>query len=197
MMRRASTKGIIRVKKIILSIIFFLLFLISALGDASYLIKLKNGRQLATPEYWFEGKLIFLYYAGGITGMERAEIEKIEKYDNETKEYTDKTLEKKATGASPVLSSVPGKKQEPDNRPETKKGDEKVNLEVYKKKKDEMTVELNRLLGKIREENKKKDKDAKEKTREEMRNLSTEIYNLTDEVTKMNNGKLPEGWWGQ
>jgi hypothetical protein len=28
-----------------------------------------------------------------------------------------------------------------------------------------------------------------------MRKTSAQIYNLTDEVTKKNKGKLPEGWW--
>ncbi len=34
-----------------------------------------------------------------------------------------------------------------------------------------------------------------EKAKEEMRKTSAQIYNLTDEVTKKNKGKLPDGWW--
>ena len=70
-------------KKTISAIIILLLLLIPVLGGASYLIRLKNGRQLATPFYWFEGRLIFFYTAGGTAGMERTEIDGIEEYATE------------------------------------------------------------------------------------------------------------------
>ena len=63
-------------KKTISILVVLLLFLPPALGNASYLIRLKNGRQVATPMYWFEGKRIFFYTAGGTAGMERSEIDR-------------------------------------------------------------------------------------------------------------------------
>ena len=184
-------------KKLISSTIIFLLLLIPAGGDASYLIRLKNGGELATPRYWVEGKQIYFYYGGGIAGIERKEIDRVERYEKETDDYMDTTLENIGKRELPPLSSIPEKAQGPETTPEVKGGEEKVNLEAYKNKKDQMTAELDGLLEKLREATRTKDKDAKEKIRKEIRETSAQIYKLTDEVKEKNKGKLPEGWWGK
>lgn len=82
------TEGVFAMKKSILSMIIFLLFLIPAVSDASYLIWLKNGGKLVTPMYWVEGKQIKFYCLGGIVGVEKDFISKIEKSDRNEKEKT-------------------------------------------------------------------------------------------------------------
>ena len=76
-----------------------------------------------------------------------------------------------------------------------KEVEEKVNIEAYRSKKDEMTVELDGLLEKQREATGMGDDEAKKKIQEEVIKLSKDIYKLTDDVTEKNKGKLPDGWW--
>jgi hypothetical protein len=65
------------------SIIPFLTVALSLLcapvGDASYLLRFKNAGSVATPAYWFENDTIYFYITGGVAGIERKEIDKIEK----------------------------------------------------------------------------------------------------------------------
>ncbi|MBU2054014.1 MAG: hypothetical protein KJ936_00215 [Proteobacteria bacterium] len=185
-------------KKMLSAIVIFFLLLIPAAGDASFLIRLKNGGQLATPMYWIEGRLIFFYYAGGIAGIERIVVDRVERSEKKPADYMDTTSENRGKKELPPLSSITEKAQGPEKTTEIKEeGAEKVNIEAYKNKKDQMTVILDGLLEKQREAAARGDNDAKEKAREEMVKASKEIYKLTDEVTEKNKGKLPEGWWAR
>lgn len=182
-------------KKTISATVVFLLVLIPAVSDAAYLIRLKNGGELVTPRYWAEGNQMFFFYEGGTAGIERTIIDRIEKYEKEPGYYRDATSENIAKKELPPLSSVTEKSLKPEPPPEVKAGEEKVNIQAYKDKKDKLTVELDGLLEKLREATRLKDDEAKAKLKEEMRNTSAQIYKLTDEVTEKNKGKLPEGWW--
>ena len=67
-------------KNLTLIVIIFLSFLaFPAAGDASYLILLKNGGKLTTPRYWSEGNQIKFYIYGGIVGIKKDSIQRIEK----------------------------------------------------------------------------------------------------------------------
>ena len=70
-----------------------------------------------------------------------------------------------------------------------------VDLEYYKEKKSLLEAELNRTLDRLREATKNKDPKAKKNATDEMRKISAEIYDLTNELKKKNEGELPEGWW--
>lgn len=183
-------------KKTISALIILLLFLVPALGNASYLIRLKNGGQLSAPAYWFEDRMILFYCPGGIAGMERSEIDRIER--DETYDNTGMVGDGigKTAPPSPPKTEKP---QEPGETPQAtasaKEVEEKVNIEAYRNRKDEMVAELDDLLAKMRESTAIKDVDAQEKAMEEIREKSGQIYKLTDEVTKKNKGKLPDGWW--
>jgi hypothetical protein len=76
----------------VIPVIMFLLFLIPIVSDASYLIRLKNGGKLTTPRYWVEGKQTKFYYLGGIAGVEKDFISKIEKSDIDEEEKTVSTV---------------------------------------------------------------------------------------------------------
>ena len=134
--------------------------------------------------------------------MERKEIDRIERddtYDNLGAVGRD--IEKKAPPPPPKTEQPQesGKTIQTIEPPKDVKvkEKEKVNIQDHKKKKDQMTVELERLIEKVKEANRMKDNKAKEKAQEEMRKASGQIYKLTDEATGKNEGKLPEGWWGK
>jgi hypothetical protein len=46
---------------------------------ANYLITLKSGREMVTVQYWEEGEQIKFYRYGGVAGVNRERVEKIEK----------------------------------------------------------------------------------------------------------------------
>jgi len=168
-----------------LTLVIFLLFLfltVPATGHAAYIIHLKNGGQIGTPYYWKENQELKLYVPGGVVGIEKDNVQKIEKISDDSG-YVIKPVEK-----------PPQTAENTENESE-KKEKEKIDIKAYKKKKDEMTVELEGLIEKVKETNRRKDYEAKRKAQAEMRKVAGQIYKLTDEVTEANDGKLPDGWW--
>jgi hypothetical protein len=180
-------------KKVIPAIMILLLLLIPDFSAAAYLIRLKNGRQVVTSAYWFEGTRIFFYTAGGIGGIERSEIAGVESDDAENKVNAVIVNKGKEEKALPTASSPTEKPQEQPQQ--YKISEEKIDLKQYTDDKDRMMVELDGLMEELRAATKRKDYNAKEKIREEIRAKSGQIYQLTDEVKNKNQGKLPVGWW--
>jgi hypothetical protein len=189
-------------KKIILSA--FILISVLAfplLSYASYIIHLKGGGQYITTKYWEEDDQIKFFVSGGTMGIDKDTVRKIEKSNlapdeddarnnsEKVSPQVDRTPENtiKGNALPPGSAAKEGKESQK----------EKINIQDYKKKKDQMTIELEGLIEKVKEANSLKDNEAKQKAQEEMRKVSGEIYKLTDEVTEKNEGKLPEGWWGK
>ena len=181
-------------KKLILLFIVFS-FVLPGASDASYLIRLKNGGELITPLYWLEGNQIYFFYGSGIAGIERIVVDRVERSDKKPAAYMDTTLENRGNKELTPSSSITETAKGQETPAEVKAEEEKVNLEAYKNKKDQIMVILDGSLEKQREAAAKGDNDAKEKAREEMVKASRELHKLTDEMTVKNKGKLPEGWW--
>ena len=177
-------------KKVFLAWIISVLLFVPASGEAAYLLLLKNGGRLTTPLYWVEGRQLYFFYAGGVVGVEKGEIVRIEK---------------RATEQRPEVEDAPEsvkKKEDPppgageEKAPAAQKAQtEKLNIAEQKLRKNQLTEELNDLLEKRRRAKAMKDNDASQRITEEILNTSAEVYRITDEVTEKNKGKLPEGWW--
>lgn len=169
---------------LITMILFFLALTFPATGAAAYLIRLKNGGKFTTFKYWSEGNQIKFYIYGGVAGIKKDSVRKIEKTASENIIY------KKLQSRQKMAEIPPGTNDRKDEKTE-----EKPDIDYYKEKKALLTVKLDESLEKIREATRNKDRVAKEKARDEMKKISAEIYALTDELKEKNNGKLPEGWW--
>jgi len=166
-----------------------LIFIIAlpTISDASSIIHLKNGGRLLTSFYWEEKNEIKIYVMGGVIGIEKNSVRKIEKSNMASDDHSYKEV----TG-----QSIPQVKPAPETaKTEMKEKEEKFDLKPYKSKKDQMTIELDELMEKKRKATSIGDNDAKEKLKEKIRDTSGKIYKLTDEVAEKNKGKLPEGWW--
>ncbi|MHB8907500.1 MAG: hypothetical protein ACYDAA_01300 [Syntrophales bacterium] len=181
-------------KKIVSSVILLLLFLIPSASDASYRILLKNGGQVATPLYWYEGRFVFFQFSGGVAGVERKAVARV---------LGSEEMEKQGDGT--VVLWNPGKKEPPPEPPAVKdaqaqekpaelKKEEKVDFAVYKERKDRMKAQMEGYLEKLREAAATGDNDAKTKIKEEMLKISQERDKLTEEVKGKNRGRLPDGW---
>lgn len=175
-------------KKFILIIITIAFFIYPSVCLSSYLIELKNGSTFITNHYWKEGQQIKFYYRGGVVGVPKNFVKAIRKSDIAYKEEIDS----KQDSVDPK-SKINGKSGITTTEKKEKYGT--VDLEYYKEKKSLLEAELNRTLDRLREATKNKDRKAKKKARDEVKKISAKMYELTAELIKKNNGKMPEGWW--
>jgi hypothetical protein len=93
--------------------------------DAAYVIKLKNGNEYVTARYWQDGGQVLFDTYGGIFGVERGFVRKIEKtdqpirlatiadHDPADKAQADST--KQDSEAKPATETKTEKKREPDD----------------------------------------------------------------------------------
>jgi len=175
-------------KKFILLIATIAFFRCPSICFSSYLIELKNDSTFIINHYWKEGGQIKFYYYGGIVGIEKKFVKAIRESDIAYKEEIDS----KQNGVGPKSKIneksgiIPIEKKEKH---------ETVDLEYYKEKKSLLEAELNRTFDKLREATKNKDQKARKKAKDEVKKISAKMYDLTDELIKKNNGKMPEGWW--
>jgi hypothetical protein len=158
---------------------------ISAVSDHGlFSIHLKNGGRFVTPQYWEENQEIRFYIAGGVMGVEKRGVLKIRKIAEDSPTATFLPL---PPAAKPDL--------EAPAKDEAAAVEEKLDIQAYRDRKDRMTAELDRISANLREATRRKDQEGKTQALEEMRQKSAQIYDLTDEVTKKNKGRLPDGWW--
>lgn len=172
-------------KKTTSAIIVLFLFLIPALGSSSYLIRLKNGRQLTTPAYWFEGKRIFFYIAGGTAGMERTEIDGIEEHEtgNEGKAEPDKAGKSGLPRLSSIMEESPSVEKRPadsEQKPSPGKSSEKGGKEASKK--DPRVMEEFDTL-------RKKFESRKGMTLDELKDLKNDLTALRDKIASGHSGE--------
>lgn len=174
-----------------LSIIFSGL-IVSSVSDADYAIHLKHGGRFLTAQYWEKNNEIRFFNSGGVVGIEKNFVLKIEKLPDDP--YRDAHVARPAPPL-PQAKPAPAAAEEKKEAAAAPDAEEKVDIPAYKDRKARMKAELDEITDRLREATLQKDEAAKEKIKEEMRKTSVQIYDLTDEVTKKNKGKLPEGWW--
>jgi len=174
-------------KKLILSFVILVLSpLFPATIHPSYLIHLENGGRFTTSLYWKDGVYIMFYVPGGLMGIEKNSVRKIERstlnldgiHEVGTSEKQPAEAEQKA---EKTLSS-------PEPR-------EKIDLKAYQDKMAKLKAELNRTLTRIHKATTNNDLGAKDEATADNRRISAEMWKLTDELEKNNNGKLPADWW--
>ncbi len=182
-------------KKALLIVLVFLLSQSPALGGDMYRIRLKNGGQVVTPRYWYEGSQILFHVAGGISGMERSEVAGVDRYSTEGNVAAFPSGAGERQKPPSPANSEEGIKQQATAALPSHAGEQPADLSGLKAKKDQMTAELEMLLEKLREATSRRDNDAKESIKKEIRLKSAQIYKLTDEATAKNKGRLPDGWW--
>jgi hypothetical protein len=150
-----------------------------------FAIHLNNGGRFLTPRYWEENQEIKFYIAGGVMGIEKRNILKIDKIDDVLR----------IDAFIPPAPSAKPPPEAPAKKDNAAAPQEKVDIQAYKGRKDQMTTELDEWSERLRDATRRKDQAAKTRALDEMRNKSAQIYDLTDEVTEKNKGKLPDGWW--
>ncbi len=177
--------------------IFCVAFPAYAAGGEYYLLRLDNGRSVATPHYWFEGTNLYFFYADGTVGIEKGVITKVEKRYVETGSTQDaaEVREQSPQGTKEAPQQAE-KSATPKKPPVAKIPEKKVDIAAYKAKKDQLTAGLEDLLEQRRQAG-HKDEEGRQELTDKILKVSAEVYGITDEVTAKNKGKLPEGWWNK
>jgi hypothetical protein len=180
-------------KKIILSaFILISFFAFPLLSHASYIIHLKGGGQFITSKYWEEDGQIKFFVSGGMMGIDKDTVRKIEKsktkpedvYETKKPALPPVTAEKKPAAAV----NAPGKEDDSKKDPVIMKEFEQLQKSFAERK--NMTINelkdlrnnLTALRDKIVSNHKKDD------FREEVDNISYMIYLTNDYIIEKSTG---------
>ena len=165
-----------------LILIGIILHLGSTASHAGFLIGFHNGRTISVENYRIEGEQIFLDFNGGVVKFSRSEIKSILKEKDEIKEGK----RGETSGLANETPRTPDKTVLVKDPVKTSEG-----TEDYRKKKVELSERLEEAKKNYFETS---DKSDKERARKIMLSISRELFALAEEVTRKNNGVLPE-WW--
>ena len=134
-------------------------------ADSAYVIKLRNGNGYITDRYWYDGAQVLFDTYGGVFGVDKAFVAKIEKSDQvarlaATAPAPDAVKDPRAN-SDPRIKDPAEAKPGLESQPEKKRGDD-----------DSVVSEYNRL---------------KEKSKEVGGMLTSEIRDLLNQITSFKN----------
>ena len=156
-----------------ITVIITIVFLICpSICFSSYLIELKNGSTFITNHYWNEGQQIKFYCYGGVVGISKNLIRKIEKTDLVYEEKTASPQKK------PEMASV---KTEPEAGVNTR-SEGAAAAGTAEKKDDLFMEEFNALENKF--------KNISSMTTPELYNFAKELTSFRDKVHKRRLGHV-------
>lgn len=180
-------------KKIILSTFILISFFAFPLfSHASYIIHLKDGGQFITSQYWVENGQIKFFVSGGMIGIDKNTVRKIEKSNIDASGYYESN---KPYKVSPQVDQTPEKEIKKEPLPDANVKKEKVDLKAYQNKMAKLKSDINKTLTRIKKADKSNDQNAKDEATADNRRISDEMWKLTDELKAKNDGKLPDDWW--
>jgi hypothetical protein len=174
------------------------------LSTASYRIQLRNGRHIATSQYWKEGHTIMFATAGGVGGVPESAVLHIQTIEDvPASELTGaaephgappaerqgvpqaaQTAPSPAAQTAPSHAAVPGEGGKLSTR----------DLEAYWHKKEELKSQLDLAVERYRDVSSAHSPEEKAKIQREITAWSQQLFALRDEVQQKNQGRLPEGW---
>ncbi|MDO8723938.1 MAG: hypothetical protein Q7J31_17175 [Syntrophales bacterium] len=167
-------------KKTSLTVAIFYLFAIPAVSGASYLIRLKNGGELATPMYWSEGDQIKFYIYGGVAGIQKDSVRKIRKLDQV---YIEETV---------IQNAVKKSQLQPPIQKAGKTDNDLIDIEYYKREKQRLEQELDEAKQRYLSSLEKGDEETKHAASRDALKINIQIDQLKKELTEKNKGALPE-----
>jgi hypothetical protein len=184
----------------LLWIIFIFLFFCPVNAYPAFIICLKNGGTFVTNHYWAAGNEIQFLVRNGAIGIQKDSIKSIRKIDdiNIIDTVADKDTTDKKNKDIPAIEDI--RKDAKIDRQQAATVDKTLQepvLASLKEKKMALTRQLNEALERVRQATGNRKPEEKEKAMLEVREISKEIYDLTDDVRKRNNGVLPEDWWSE
>jgi len=175
-------------EKLLLSLCLLSL-LAPAVGNAAYVIHLRNGGKMATPQYWKEGQRVLFFVPAGVVGIEERMISRIETLADEAVQVREIRRPERRPPESRAEQAPVAAQTSPQKKPK------QFDLKAAQEKMALLKGALNSTLARIRKATSDGDSGAREEATTENRQISAEMYRLTDEVKENNHDKLPAGWW--
>jgi hypothetical protein len=182
------------------------------LSTASYRIQLRNGRHIATSQYWKEGHTIMFATAGGVGGVPESAVLHIQTVEDSPASdlagaaepqgappaerkgvpqaeqtaplHAEQTAPPHAEQTTPPHAAVQGEGGKPST----------LDLEAYWHKKEEIKSQLDMAIERYRDASSAHSPEEKAKIQREITAWSKQLFDLRDEVKQKNQGRLPEGW---
>jgi hypothetical protein len=200
--------------RILASVIGLTIFLLSSrVYGSSFIIELKNGREVATSRVWEEGDEIKFYAPQGTAGFPKALVKRIRTLTAASNDKTTMsslspstsdakaptTGEPSQTNANQEIESrenVENGKSSQEQRLASDKSPKAGDAQEYRAKKLTLTSGLDDATNKYLAASGARNPDAKQAALDNMREYSKKIIDLGDEVKKKNGGVLPE-WWNE
>lgn len=154
---------------------------------SSYLIELNNGSKFIIYQYWEKGNLIKFYYYGGVVGIHKNLIKKIEKTNLvcEDQVYLEETI---------IQNAV--QKPQPRGQKADKTDNDLVDIKYYKREKQRLEQELDEAKQRYLSSLEKGDKETKHAASRDALKINIQIDQVKKELKEKNKGILPE-WWNK
>lgn len=198
-------------KKILTAIAAAVFIVSSSICFASYVIHLKDGRKVATDQYWEEGEQIKFKKCGGIMGIQKDQVKEIEEKEDLPEEKTvvvkpetpsggenvGDVKKAEATDAAEKAKSTEQarEQQKPEAvSEEEKKEEKKTDIARYKKEKTVLMEKYRKARQGFREARKAKDKLGIIAAKQQIKDAEKEMAALVRKVKKEAGGLIPP-WW--
>ena len=187
------------IKKSIIALLGIGILMYPLICFSSYIIHLKDGRQVATDQYWEEADQIKFKQYGGVIGIQKDLINKIEDV-GDLPEKKKKVVVRKAVETSEKLETDKEKVTEPAKKAGAEEQTAPSSPEDVAKKKafiEEKRViidEINNTSSAFKEAKAKKDRVKKDEYWEKRLLLREDLTKLRQHVMSEYGGTLPP-WW--
>lgn len=147
---------------LVVSLVFAFCLICSAVAEAAYVIKLKNGNEFVTGRYWHEGRQIMFDIYGGVFGIDKAFVIKIEESNTLAKpeaRFLEVPADKASSGGKPEVREPKESSARSETPVEQKKDDDPILKEFHalKEKSRDLTgmltpelIELSKNLTSLR-----------------------------------------------
>ncbi|MDP2645444.1 MAG: hypothetical protein Q8P24_10925 [Desulfobacterales bacterium] len=178
--------------KPLLTLIFLALCLFPAVCFSSYVIELNNGAIIKISQYWEDGDLIKIYLYGGVVGIQKSFIKKIEQPGIFPLEQLQTGQERPApqSDTTPKINravhdSDPSSSLGPDGSKVT--GTTKKNeseSQQYQRKISILKDKIDNSLEQFKKASSAKDAAAQKRAMEDISEYSKEIYELQKKIEK-------------
>jgi len=186
-------------KKTIICMVIVVLFVSPAICYSSYLIKMKNGGEFVTDQYWEENNHIRFYAYGGLLNFPKSDIHSITDSNLAVpKESISPSTSNESSSAgtsvnSPDHNATENTPTEVSAEPETTAQPaeeiaqkESIKKEAIKTQNEQLLTELDtrlkNTLEELREATRNRDEKGKALARYKLRELTNQIYDIKEKM---------------
>lgn len=183
-------------KKIFIGIIVAVSVMFPLLSSASFVIHLKDGGQILVDAYWKEGNTIRVKKYGGMIGISRALVSKIEEVKTEPIPEVKKVPEEKAPGEIKVEEKTEKEKPAEISEEERKVAEQEKasKMQVCLEEKAQIMQEMETATTAFNEAKATGNKGKKNQAWNELLSVQKKFGDLRDRVMAENGGEIP-AWW--